>query len=198
MRTIVFYGDSNTYGYDPRGFMGGRYPEDGIWTAIVQEKLGDSWRVENQGLNGRTIPFGHVGFAYAEGILKKIKKNDIFAVMLGTNDILLSDRPDAGAAIVKMDLFLEWLLKWHPAANTLLIAPVPVGSEDSSDPLYKRFREECLSMNAGFALLSRQHGVHFADAGKWGIDLAYDQDHLSETGHRQFAEHILKVLEDIK
>ncbi len=28
MIKILFYGDSNTYGFDPRGFGGGRYPVD--------------------------------------------------------------------------------------------------------------------------------------------------------------------------
>ena len=27
-KKVLFYGDSNTYGYDPAGFMGGRYPEE--------------------------------------------------------------------------------------------------------------------------------------------------------------------------
>ena len=28
MEKIIFYGDSNTYGYDPRGFFGMRYPKE--------------------------------------------------------------------------------------------------------------------------------------------------------------------------
>ena len=34
MRLICF-GDSNTYGYDPRSFFGGRYP--GRWTDLLAE-----------------------------------------------------------------------------------------------------------------------------------------------------------------
>jgi len=31
MRKLILFGDSNTYGYDPRGFLGGRYPEKVRW-----------------------------------------------------------------------------------------------------------------------------------------------------------------------
>ena len=27
MKKLILFGDSNTYGYDPRGFLGGRYPD---------------------------------------------------------------------------------------------------------------------------------------------------------------------------
>ncbi len=194
MRTIVFYGDSNTYGYDPAGYFGGRYPEGVIWTSLVQKALGDGWKVVNRGMNGRQIPYGDIGFAYAETLLKGLKKTDIFAVMLGTNDILMTDRPDAGAAVIKMDMFLEWLTARHPAENVLLIAPPQVGRENEPDAMYRKYREEVKKMNAGFAQLARQRGVKFVDSSAWDPELAFDLDHLSEDGHRTFAEKMTEYL----
>jgi hypothetical protein len=52
--TIICYGDSNTYGYDPRLGGGGRYPKEERWPDILAERLG--CRMENQGLCGRCIP----------------------------------------------------------------------------------------------------------------------------------------------
>ena len=34
--TIICYGDSNTYGYDPHDQMEGRYPKDVRWTGRRQ------------------------------------------------------------------------------------------------------------------------------------------------------------------
>ncbi len=31
---IICFGDSNTYGYDPRGYFGGRYEADNRWVDI--------------------------------------------------------------------------------------------------------------------------------------------------------------------
>ena len=50
---IVCFGDSNTWGYDPRSFLGDRYPKQFRWPELVAEKTGCS--VINMGLNGREI-----------------------------------------------------------------------------------------------------------------------------------------------
>ena len=42
MRRILCFGDSNTYGYDPRG---GRYDENTRWTKRLDALLGDGWTV---------------------------------------------------------------------------------------------------------------------------------------------------------
>lgn len=39
VKKAYFYGDSNTYGYDPRGIMGGRYPEEYCWPDILARML---------------------------------------------------------------------------------------------------------------------------------------------------------------
>ena len=53
---VICYGDSNTYGYDPRSYLGDRYTPKNRWVDIVADKTG--WQVENRGLNGRRIPMG--------------------------------------------------------------------------------------------------------------------------------------------
>ena len=43
---VICYGDSNTYGYDPRSYIGGRYPAGDRWVDLLAEKTG--WEVENR------------------------------------------------------------------------------------------------------------------------------------------------------
>jgi len=50
---ILCFGDSNTYSYDPRSYLGGRYPASVRWTALLQAA---GWTVVNEGENGRCIP----------------------------------------------------------------------------------------------------------------------------------------------
>ena len=52
LKKAFFYGDSNTYGYDPAGFMGGRYPREERWTTILQENLAQTWEVLADGMPG--------------------------------------------------------------------------------------------------------------------------------------------------
>ena len=43
MTTILCYGDSNTYGYNP--VNGLRYPKDVRWTGVLQKLLGEQYAV---------------------------------------------------------------------------------------------------------------------------------------------------------
>ena len=56
MTKIIFFGDSNTYGYDPRGMLGMRYPEAARWTTQVRKALEGKYVVIEAGMNGRMIP----------------------------------------------------------------------------------------------------------------------------------------------
>lgn len=75
---LVFFGDSNTWGFDPRSYIGGRYPRGTRWTGLVEDALGE--KVLNLGLNGRVIPGRGAGLELGEG--------GRLIIMLGTNDIL--------------------------------------------------------------------------------------------------------------
>ena len=52
--TVLCYGDSNTYGFDPRSWLGERYPADVRWTGLLARKTG--WTILEEGQNGRQIP----------------------------------------------------------------------------------------------------------------------------------------------
>ena len=49
MTTILCYGDSNTYGYNP--VNGLRYPKDVRWTGVLQKLLGEQYAVIEEGCN---------------------------------------------------------------------------------------------------------------------------------------------------
>ena len=53
MRLLCF-GDSNTYGYDPRSYFGSRYDAANRWVDLLAAKTG--WELLNAGQNGREIP----------------------------------------------------------------------------------------------------------------------------------------------
>ena len=77
---LVCFGDSNTYGYDPRSFFGGRYPAECRWTDLLAERTG--LEVVNLGQNGREIPPG------AGSLSGLLRRDDLLVVMLGDNDLL--------------------------------------------------------------------------------------------------------------
>ena len=91
---VTCFGDSNTYGYDPRSFLGGRYDPDHRWVDILAAETG--WTVYNMGQNGREIPTA----------LPSIPSDtDLLILMLGTNDLLQGLSPEMAAA--KLERFLH-------------------------------------------------------------------------------------------
>ncbi len=176
--TIICFGDSNTYGYDPRGCLGGRYGADSRWVDLLAAKTG--WSVCNMGQNGREIPSAAPDFPVG---------TDLLVVMLGTNDLLRGSQPERAAA--KLEGFLSAVPL--DRGKILLIAPPPMalGEWVPSRQLIdnsRRFARLCQAA-AG------QLGVRFADAGEWDIPLAYDGVHFTEQGHRAFAAGLLAELQ---
>lgn len=109
MKKVLFYGDSNTYGYDPAGFMGGRYPRAVRWTTILQENLKNTWQILADGMPGRALPLGSYEWGYLRSVIRQSMPLDLFAVMLGTNDILGTVHPDAAAAALKMNDLISFV-----------------------------------------------------------------------------------------
>ena len=90
-KTILCYGDSNTWGYNP--VNGLRYPEDVRWTGRLQKLLGPSYRVIEEGCNGRTTVYADpeegwkCGLTYLCPCLNSHKPIDVVILMLGSNDL---------------------------------------------------------------------------------------------------------------
>lgn len=174
---VICFGDSNTYGYDPRSWLGGRYDTDSRWVDILAAKTG--WTVRNMGVNGREIPRTAPGFP---------PDTNLLIVMLGSNDLLQGHSPEE--AVGKLEHFLSGLSLLRD--RILLIAPPPMqpGEWVPNRQLIdgsRTFARCCRS-------LAEQLGVRFADAGDWDIPMAYDGVHFTERGHRAFAAGLLEVL----
>ena len=178
------FGDSNTYGYDPCGFFGGRYAAP--WPALLTEKTG--FQVINDGKNGRMIPEREHEFLRFRRDAERYNA-DALIVMLGTNDLL--EGATARAAAARMEAFLNRC----DMPLILLISPPPMkrGAWVPDDGLV----EESKELSRQYEGLAKQRGIWFADAGEWDITLAYDGVHFSEEGHARFAEGLASRLEVI-
>ena len=107
---VICFGDSNTYGYDPRAYFGGRYDTDCRWVDILAAETG--WTVCNMGQNGREIPSSAPSF---------LADTDLLIVMLGTNDLLQGRSPEQAAG--RLERFLSGV---SPVRSlSMALAPSP-------------------------------------------------------------------------
>lgn len=190
-RRLLCYGDSNTYGYDPRSYLGGRYPESIRWTGLLR---GYGWEVCNEGENGWSIPRSEREIDMTIQTLCCVEA-DVLTIMLGSNDLLQTSCLSARECSGRMEHFLSALLhadSWERTRKILLIAPPPMAlgtwvQDMETITISCRLAE---SYNDTAQLLD----INFADAGGWGIDLTFDGVHFSEAGHLAFAKGINQAL----
>ncbi len=188
---ILCYGDSNTYGYDPRSCLGGRYPETVRWTARLQS---EGWTVFNGGQNGRSIPQNSWEIETLSQIIHR-QEPEIVTIMLGTNDLLQDPGLSAADCAGWMERFLMALLEQVPSCQLLLITPPPVTlGAWVDDP---KIVQTSQHLGAHYQALAQRRGVTFADAGDWDVELTYDGVHFSERGHRAFSAGIGKRLSEL-
>lgn len=182
---VLCYGDSNTYGYDPRGFFGDRYPKESCWVDILKRRTG--WEIRNEGQNGREIPSRLFQYQRAGELLAQ-SAPDVFVVMLGTNDLLRGIPAEASCS--RMEAFLRYI---QPKCGwLLLIAPPPMkrGAWVTEENLIA----ESMKLAREYQALAQKLGIAFADAGQWNVELTFDGVHFTEAGHRAFAEGLYTYL----
>ncbi len=192
---VLCYGDSNTYGFDPRGVMASRYPVEQVWPYRLQALLGDKWEIVENGLNGREFPKTSLTFGAVERVLKR-EQPDLLVVMLGTNDYVTMPQPDPRVVEVRLDRFLDNVKKQRAYVTgklrVLVVAPPPMnlkeisfyGKYDTTDGrLTKALQESC-----------KDAEVDFVDTLHWNIPMAHDQMHFSLEGHEIFAQRMAHEL----
>ena len=149
-------------------------------------------------MNGRKIPDLPQAAGRLSPVIEEAGEDGVFAVMLGTNDILSYIEPDVEEVRDRMDTFLSFLTGRMEPDRILLITPVPSGRKDDENLQIRKYYEACISMNAEFEDLADEYGVHFADTADWGVELCYDLVHISEEGQKTFAGEMEKVLRELE
>ena len=152
---------------------------------ILAQKL--KWEIQNEGQNGREIPDRPFQYQRAGELLTQ-SAPDVFAVMLGTNDLLRGDSAEVNCS--RMEAFLRYLQP--KCGRLLLIAPPPMkrGAWLTEENLIA----ESVKLAEAYQALSQRLGIAFVNAGQWNVELTFDGVHFTEAGHRAFAEGLYAYL----
>jgi len=176
VKTIVLFGDSNTWGYVP-GSMGERFPRDVRWSARLANALGDSAEVIAEGLSGRMATIEHPasegrnGLPYLLPCLHSHAPVDLLVIYLGTNDVALLPDPLMVAWSVGRLVRVARSSGAGPdrsAPQVLVLCPPPIGEHQ----LGPSFREVCTALDC--ELLELEQVTAYSPL---------DHEHLDEVGH---------------
>jgi lysophospholipase L1-like esterase len=207
-RVLVCFGDSNTYGYPPVTTSDGvpRYGRDVRWTGLLAAALGPSWRVQEEGLPGRTtvhpdlVEGPHLsGLAALPVVLGSHSPIDTLVMMLGTND--LKARFAVGPADIATSV--EVLVRatrtfcvdtGRPVPRVLVVAPPPIIEVDTVGGMFGGGAEKSRHLARLLREAAARTGADFLDAGEHIRSSEIDGIHLDADAHRALAGAIGDVL----
>ncbi len=206
-KTILCYGDSNTWGYDANTHD--RFPYDKRWTSILESILGEKYKVIAEGLCARTTvlddPYegeNKNGKRYISLILETHRPVDCIILMLGTNDLKKKFNATAWDIAQGAQTLIDEILKCgffvQSARNIILVAPPEVGKLAGTDfeKLFEDAEEKSKELGKYFHETALAKNCSFIDSAKYIKPTPLDAIHLDENAHAELAKVIAdKVME---
>ncbi len=210
MKTVLCYGDSNTFGYVPETGM--RYPRDVRYPGRLQALLGEEYEVIEEGCNGRTtihddpIDGWKNGLDYLRPCLHSHRPVDIVILMIGSNDLKdtfhLSAAEIADGAGVLVDVIKEFTEeKQGYVPEIILVSPPELGSGIRTSPFYGAFYEDAIDRAKEFPgyyrKISEEKGCIFFNAAEYIHPSEVDSLHLTPEGHKVLAEKLCEIVKGL-
>lgn len=200
-RTILCYGDSNTWGYIPAS-GGVRFPYSLRWPGILQWELGSGYRVIDEGLNGRTTVLDDPLAPHRNGrdhlmpCLLSHQPISLAVICLGTNDLAARygrspNEIARGAASLAAIARISATGFGGQDPAVLLIAPPRLGSIDAVQEIMAGAREKADELSVAFASAAAEVGVPMLDLAATVSYSDLDGIHLDAEGHRTVAAAVL-------
>ena len=206
MRTLLTFGDSNTWGLVPGSNPLKRFPFESRWTGILQS-LSDDIRVIEEGLCGRTTVFedalrpGRRGIATLPGILESQSPVDAVVLMLGTNDCKTLYGASSHTIGKGIELCLDIIEKYVKSEDILLVSPIHLGDDvwhQDKDPEFgTKSVEVSRELKEQYRKIAERRGVAFLAASDIVTPSSVDDEHLDEAGHAIFAQAVFTKLTEM-
>lgn len=189
MKTVLCYGDSNTWGYDPETEE--RFPYEQRWTTILARELGPGFLVIPEGLNGRTTVWADpIEGEYKSGkstliaILESHHPVDLVVLMLGTNDLKHRWGLSAWDIAQGVQTLIEMVRASALGADlqppdVLLVAPPPTcvtGTRFAE--MFEGSDEKSRRLGHYYRLVAQELGCPLLDAGQHIVSSAVDGIHF--------------------
>ena len=212
-KTILCYGDSNTFGQRSDDVTKGRWPADVRWTGQLQRLLGDMYYVIEEGLSSRTTNIdyaakpGRNGKTYLTPCLQSHHPLDLVVLMLGTNDLkdeFGRSAEDVAQAVQELVSDIQTFAgQYTYPTKILVVSPIHIDETASHfDQLYsEKYSHDSTAKSyelaASFERVALLNSCEFFDAASVAQP-GSDGIHLSYESHRALAEalqpHITSLL----
>lgn len=212
MKTILCYGDSNTWGYIPQiepSPISQRYGWTERWPGVLRQTLGEGYWVIEEGLSGRTTVWDDpIGGAYKNGkrylqpCLETHSPLDLAVLMLGTNDLKSRFAATAFDIAAGAGVLAEMILTSQAgpagrAPQLLLICPPPLAKLPETAPMFAGSEAKSRELAFYYQQVAETLGCAFLDAGQIIRSSEIDGVHFEATEHRKLGEKVAALVTEL-
>ncbi len=204
MKSLLCFGDSNTWGYVPG--TGRRYARHERWPGVLQAALGADFYVIEEGLNSRTtvmddptrVP-GRNGLAYLGPCLHSHAPLDLVLLMLGTNDLKHRFGLSAFDIALNITALLAIIQQSGSGAAgqappVLLLSPAHVGPLSGLADMFAGAEEKSRQLARHYRAVAEQAGCRFLDAAEVVTASPIDGVHWDAAQHAAFGTRLAAVV----
>jgi lysophospholipase L1-like esterase len=178
MKTVLCFGDSNTYGTPPMSdaFDERRFDNKTRWPGVMRKILGHAWHVIEEGLPGRTTVRDDWiegrqknGQRYLQACLESHRPLDVIVIKLGTNDLkarFAAPAVDiAGGIDILAGIVAATSNLGQPPAKLVIVCPPPILLAGFIGEIFAGGVETSKKLPPLYAAVAHRHGAEFLDAG---------------------------------
>jgi lysophospholipase L1-like esterase len=199
MKTILCYGDSNTWGYNPD--IKERFAWNERWTGVLQHELGEDYHVIEEGCNGRTTVWDDPIEGYKNGkeylipCLVSHKPLDLVIIMLGTNDLKkrfsLSAYDIANGAGVLVEIVQKSDAgPGERPPQVLLMAPPPIGKLTEFAEMFEEAEARSRKFSVHYRRVAEEYGCKLLDTAEFIVSSDVDGIHFEANAHRKLGQAV--------
>jgi len=210
MKTVLCFGDSNTWGAVPVTRMdeSPRHPPSVRWPGVMQAALGADWQVIAEGLPGRTTVLEDpIEGEYLSGrlslrpCLESHKPLDLVVLMLGTNDFkrrfnLVAEDVAAGVGRLLAEI-RQFAALATPPPRVLLVCPPPIRVAGIFTTMFAGADERFRPLPALLQALAARQGAAYVDAGNLIRASADDGIHYDAEAHGILGRALARTAVDL-
>jgi lysophospholipase L1-like esterase len=206
MKTVLCYGDSNTWGYDP--VSQDRFARDERWPGVLRQELGEEYLVIEEGQGGRTTVWDDPIEGYKNGkeylipCLETHQPLDLVVIMLGTNDLKKRFSVSAFDIANSVGVLVDVVYKSAAGPNgsvakVLVLAPPPVARLTGFAEMFEGAEAKSRKFSEHYRRIAQEKGCELLDTAQVIVSSDLDGIHFEKSEHQKLGRAVAARVREI-
>jgi lysophospholipase L1-like esterase len=206
MKTVLCYGDSNTWGYDP--VSQDRFARDERWPGVLRQELGEEYLVIEEGQGGRTTVWDDPIEGYKNGkeylipCLETHQPLDLVVMMLGTNDLKKRFSVSAFDIANSVGVLVDVVYKSAAGPNggapkMLVLAPPPVARLTGFAEMFEGAEAKSRKFSEHYRRIAQEKGCELLDTAQVIVSSDLDGIHFEKGEHQKLGRAVAARVREI-